>query len=168
MRRLFSLVVVGVLGCVAAPRPLPDAPARVAPERSTQVLAEEGVSAFQGGRWEEARAAFAEVASRRRDDPAVLFDLGLVAERQGRPAEAILTAVADHEIDLIVIATHTRHGRIRFSPTSVAGHILQNSGTPVLVVRGVDDADHTDESTLPDVEQSESEEDNYFDDFLFV
>ncbi len=86
----------------------------------------------------------------------------------GRPAEAILTAVADHEIDLIVIATHTRHGRIRFSPTSVAGQVLQNSGTPVLVVRGVDDADDTAESTLPDVEQSESEEDNIFDDFLFV
>ena len=84
------------------------------------------------------------------------------------PANAIHMAVTDLDIDLIVIATHTRRGRVRFSPTSVAGQVLQDTGTPVLIVRGIDEVEQAPKSFLPDVEQSESEEDNYCDDFLFV
>jgi nucleotide-binding universal stress UspA family protein len=84
------------------------------------------------------------------------------------PATAILESVETQELDLIVIAAHARRGRVRFSPTSVAGQVLRDTGTPVLIVRGVDEVEPLPETALPEVEQSECEEDNYFDEFLFV
>ncbi len=84
------------------------------------------------------------------------------------PAAAILTAVEAQHVDLIVLAAHARRGRVRFSPTSVAGQVLRETGTPVLIVRGIDEAGAVAKTVLPEVEQSESEEDSHFDDFLFV
>ena len=84
------------------------------------------------------------------------------------PATAILESVGTQELDLIVIAAHARRGRVRFSQTSVAGQVLRDTGTPVLIVRGVDEVEPLPETALPEVEQSECEEDNYFDEFLFV
>jgi nucleotide-binding universal stress UspA family protein len=82
------------------------------------------------------------------------------------PATAILAAVEAQQVDLIIIATHARYGRARFSQTSVAGQVLRETGTPVLIVRGADEAAEMADTTLPIVEQSEREEDSYFNDCL--
>jgi nucleotide-binding universal stress UspA family protein len=52
------------------------------------------------------------------------------------PAKAILDAIGGHDIDLIVMATGTKRGADHFAPTSVAGHVLHNTSTPVLIVQG--------------------------------
>ena len=51
------------------------------------------------------------------------------------PAEGILTYARDHEISLIVVGTHGRHGLARVFLGSVARHVSGAAECPVLTVR---------------------------------
>ncbi len=52
----------------------------------------------------------------------------------GRPAEEILRYADEHEIDLILMATHGRSGIQRWAMGSVAAKVLRASKVPVLLV----------------------------------
>jgi nucleotide-binding universal stress UspA family protein len=54
----------------------------------------------------------------------------------GLTAKELVRYVADHDIDLIVMGTHGRHGVAHFLLGSVAEHLVRISPCPVLVVRG--------------------------------
>jgi nucleotide-binding universal stress UspA family protein/HEAT repeat protein len=53
----------------------------------------------------------------------------------GLPADEILRVAAEHQVDLIVMATHGRSGLGRFALGSVAERIVGASPVPVLVIR---------------------------------
>lgn len=55
--------------------------------------------------------------------------------RQGRPALEILNAIADLQVDLVAMATHSRQGINRLVFGSVAEQVLHESSMPVLLVR---------------------------------
>lgn len=54
----------------------------------------------------------------------------------GDPAEAILHVAEDQEVDLIVMATHDRHGLDRLLQGSVTARVLHQADVPVLVLHG--------------------------------
>ncbi len=54
---------------------------------------------------------------------------------EGRSAEAIADYAGDHNIDLIVMATHGRSGLSRWAFGSVAERVLRLASCPVLLVR---------------------------------
>jgi nucleotide-binding universal stress UspA family protein len=88
------------------------------------------------------------------------FQTRVVAEYA---AKAILDAIAESQVDLVVLATHARHGIDRFAHTSVAGHVLHHTGTPVLVVHGTDT-----DAESPPLRAEPSREERFSDDCLFV
>ena len=53
----------------------------------------------------------------------------------GEPGDSILQTVKSCGADLIVIATHGRHGISRLMLGSVADHVVRSSTVPVLTVR---------------------------------
>ena len=53
----------------------------------------------------------------------------------GRPAEEILSYAEDHDIDLILMATHGRSGISRWALGSVADKVLRASRVPVWLIR---------------------------------
>ena len=53
---------------------------------------------------------------------------------QGTPAHAIMTYVADHQIDLIIMATHGA-GEIAWLLGSVAQRVVSHAPAPVLLIR---------------------------------
>lgn len=63
----------------------------------------------------------------------------------GEPAAAIHRAALDTEADLIVMASHGRHGFARFFFGSVAESVIRDGGVPVLVVPG-DETPRADEA----------------------
>lgn len=54
---------------------------------------------------------------------------------EGRAAEAIADYAGDHDIDLIVMATHGRSGLSRWAFGSVAERVLRMATCPVLLIR---------------------------------
>lgn len=52
-----------------------------------------------------------------------------------RPAPGILGYIADEGVDLVVMASHARHGVPRMVMGSVADKVIRGSGTPVMVIR---------------------------------
>ena len=65
-----------------------------------------------------------------------LRDVGYqVVTRTGDPAVAIVGAGEELKADLIVIATHSSHGRARAFTGSVAERVIRESLSPVLTVR---------------------------------
>jgi universal stress protein A len=58
-----------------------------------------------------------------------------LACRSGKPAETIIQAAKDLDIDLIVMATHGRTGVTRLFLGSVAEHVVRISRQPVLTIR---------------------------------
>ncbi len=58
-----------------------------------------------------------------------------IAVLTGEPAAEIIRAAADHQCDLIVIATHGRTGITHFLLGSVAERVVRESPLPVLTVR---------------------------------
>ncbi len=54
---------------------------------------------------------------------------------EGRAAETIADYAAEHDVDLIVMATHGRSGLSRLAFGSVADRVLRTAGCPVLLVR---------------------------------
>ncbi len=54
---------------------------------------------------------------------------------EGRAAEAIADYASDHDVDLIVMATHGRSGLSRLAFGSVADRVLRLASCPVLLVR---------------------------------
>jgi nucleotide-binding universal stress UspA family protein len=55
--------------------------------------------------------------------------------RQGMPAEEILHAAQERQVDLIAMSTHGRGGVLRLVAGSVAEEVLRNTELPVLVTR---------------------------------
>src|SRR5271167_4774109 len=60
--------------------------------------------------------------------------------RTGHPAETIIQAAEDFDVDLIVMATHGRTGVTRLFLGSVAEHVVRASKRPVLTIRPPDGA----------------------------
>jgi universal stress protein A len=60
----------------------------------------------------------------------------------GKPAEAIIQAAEDLDVDLIVMATHGRSGVARLFLGSVAEHVVRGAQRPVLSVRPQESAGH--------------------------
>jgi nucleotide-binding universal stress UspA family protein len=56
----------------------------------------------------------------------------------GHPHEVITEYAADHDVDLIVMGTHGRHGVSRFLLGSVTERVVRTSDVPVLTVRSED------------------------------
>jgi nucleotide-binding universal stress UspA family protein len=56
--------------------------------------------------------------------------------KQGTPAHAIMTYAADHQIDLIIMATHGA-GEIAWLLGSVAQRVVSHASAPVLLIRVV-------------------------------
>jgi nucleotide-binding universal stress UspA family protein len=56
----------------------------------------------------------------------------------GRPATVITDFAADHDMDLIVMGTHGRHGVQRILLGSVTERVVRTSTVPVLTVQGAD------------------------------
>ena len=63
-----------------------------------------------------------------------------LAARAGKPAETIIQAAEDFDVDLIVMATHGRTGVTRLFLGSVAEHVVRTSSRPVLTIRPKDGA----------------------------
>ncbi len=55
--------------------------------------------------------------------------------RVGKPAEAIAEASREHEVALVVVATHGRTGLARWRLGSVADEVLRHGSVPLLLVR---------------------------------
>ncbi len=55
--------------------------------------------------------------------------------RTGHPAETIVKAAEDFDVDLIVMATHGRTGVSHLFLGSVAEHVVRQSKRPVLTIR---------------------------------
>jgi len=80
----------------------------------------------------EGRGYLEDVARRlRRNDPDIRVSVDV---RMDEPSEGILDAAADRGTDLIIMATHGRTGLRRVSVGSVAGDVLRNGRTPLLLV----------------------------------
>src|ERR1700676_687610 len=54
--------------------------------------------------------------------------------RRAPPAEAVVDVARSEHADLIVMASHQRHGFDRWVHGSVTGEVLQHTSTPLLVV----------------------------------
>ncbi len=52
--------------------------------------------------------------------------------RVGTPVQTLKTVVSEHRVDLIVIATHHRHGLARWLSGSTTGNLLQDALCPLL------------------------------------
>lgn len=66
-----------------------------------------------------------------------LHRLGITAEavtRCGSPAQVILDVVGEHKADLIVMASHQRHGLDRWLHGSITEEVLARTPTPLLVI----------------------------------
>ncbi|QCJ48069.1 universal stress protein [Haloprofundus sp. MHR1] len=71
-------------------------------------------------------------------------DAGLdvvTAVESGSPASIIVDYSEDHDVDLVVMATHGRRGLDRYLLGSVAERVVRGSDAPVLTVRYVTDAE---------------------------
>lgn len=54
--------------------------------------------------------------------------------RRGEPARELLQAIAEHEVDLVVMATHARAGLAGLSAGSVAARVVAAASCPLLLV----------------------------------
>lgn len=78
--------------------PVVTAPVK-AREQTPQEVFQSGVAAFDAGKYDEAKKAFASVAKKAPTSVGLQFNLGLVAERQGLLTEAISYYEAAHKLD---------------------------------------------------------------------
>ncbi len=81
---------------------------------------------------QEARARLGDIA-RDHLEGKVRYEL---LTRTDEPAEAILRAVEELGVDLVVMATHGRTGLEHFRLGSVAQRVVRESPRPVLTIRG--------------------------------
>jgi len=56
--------------------------------------------------------------------------------RVGRPLDEILAFTLEHEVDVIVMGTHGRHGLAHLIAGSVAERVVRSSPVPVVTTRG--------------------------------
>lgn len=68
-------------------------------EQTPQEVFQSGVAAFDAGKYDEAKKAFASVARKAPTSVGLQFNLGLVTERQGQLAEAVTYYEAAHKLD---------------------------------------------------------------------
>ncbi|WP_224269341.1 universal stress protein [Haloprofundus salinisoli] len=59
----------------------------------------------------------------------------VTAVEAGSPADIIVDYSADHDVDLVVMATHGRRGLDRYLLGSVAERVVRSADVPVLTVR---------------------------------
>ena len=79
-----------------------------------------------------AEASLARIAARARDE-GVAFDSDFT--ESARPAEAIVEAAEKHRCDLILMASHGRHGLDKLLHGSAAQDVITHARIPVLVLR---------------------------------
>ncbi len=58
---------------------------------------------------------------------------------EGEAGDAIIDYSRRHEMDLIAMSTHGRGGLRRLVYGSVADHVLRHAGTPVLLIRSLEE-----------------------------
>jgi nucleotide-binding universal stress UspA family protein len=87
---------------------------------------------------EEARAYLGEVLAARAIGSDVEVDV-IVSQR---PATGILQFVTESGADLVVMASHGRHGVVRAVVGSVTDKVIRAGHTPVLIVHPTETADH--------------------------
>lgn len=56
-------------------------------------------------------------------------------QRRGKPSEEILKSAVEHQVDLIAMTTHGRHGPPRLFMGSVTAEVLRHTPVPLLAVR---------------------------------
>ena len=90
-------------------------------------------SSVYAGQWEgERRRIEQQLNEMAPPDPAVSYEHHLL---DGVPAAEIVAFAADHDVDLIVMASHGRAGFSRLIMGSVAEAVLRKASCPVLVVK---------------------------------
>jgi tetratricopeptide (TPR) repeat protein len=103
MKRLALSVTCLLLACPPAAVEVKKDPALTASnkpkERTTRELFADAVSAFDAGKFDDARAGFTQVAARAPNNVVLPFNLGVLAERQGRIAEAVGFYEKAHQLD---------------------------------------------------------------------
>jgi tetratricopeptide (TPR) repeat protein len=104
--RIAALVAAGasgLVGCTTVKEEVKKEVVVVAPpkpvEKSSKELFSEAVAAFDAGKLDEARDGFAKVAARHPDVLVLRYNLGVIAERQGKVAEAVGYYEAAQKLD---------------------------------------------------------------------
>ncbi|MEW6431930.1 MAG: tetratricopeptide repeat protein [Myxococcota bacterium] len=94
---------VGLSACTTVQEEVKKEPVITAPvkakEKTPQEIFQEGVAAFDAGKYDVAKTAFASIAKKAPTSVGLQFNLGLVAERQGLLTEAISYYEAAHKLD---------------------------------------------------------------------
>ncbi len=103
MRRALLAAACLMMACPPAavqPKPDPRLTAPTAPkEKSTREQFLDAVAAFDAGKYDEARAGFTTVAQKAPTNVVLPYNLGVLAERQGRIAEAVGFYEKAHRLD---------------------------------------------------------------------
>lgn len=96
-------VAVGLSACTTVQEEVKKDPVLTAPvkakEKTTQELFQDGVAAFDAGKYDAAKTAFTTVSKKAPQSVGLQFNLGLVAEKQGQLAEAVGYYEAAHKLD---------------------------------------------------------------------
>ncbi len=101
--------------------------------------------------WEDVQAAVIETVGRRLEDKARQLEAScpgvevVASPVRGFAEQSILTAVAEHDAERIVVGTHGRTGVKHLFLGSVAGRVARLSPVPVVVVK----APHAEASEEP-------------------
>ena len=98
---------------------------------SSEEIGPEGCALVTRSLSDEADGAMRKVKAR-------LAEKGLVAElviKDGRPADAILDAADEADVDLIVIGSTGKHGALRMLMGSVSSRVAEYSTRSVLIVK---------------------------------
>jgi tetratricopeptide (TPR) repeat protein len=118
--RIAALVVTGaasgLVGCTTVKEEVKKEEVVVAPpkpvEKSSKEIFTESVAAFDAGKLDEAREGFAKVAAKFPNNVVLQYNLGVIAERQGRVNDAAGYYEAAHKLDAKHKPTLLNLGRV--------------------------------------------------------
>lgn len=103
--RIAALVIggTGLVGCTTVKEEVKKEEVVVAPpkpvEKTSKELFAEAVAAFDAGKYDEARAGFEKVAAKVPTNVVLHYNLGVIAEKQGRLADAVTEYEAANKLD---------------------------------------------------------------------
>ncbi|MFP4590139.1 MAG: universal stress protein [Halobacteriales archaeon] len=110
------------------------------PAEHTYATTEEGISPLPENWYESARDKVQRDLERARERVAEDRTVETVVEL-GRPAQAIVDFVHEHDVDHVVIGSHGRSGVTRVLLGSVAEAVVRRCPVPVTVVKAAPDED---------------------------